>query len=244
MVSIIVPCYNEAESLPILVKDIFAVLGSASIEGEVIVVDDNSPDGTGDIAEDLKKDYNVEVVHRKGKEGLSSAVVAGFAVAKGDIWGVMDADLSHDTKILPKMIRPLEQNLAQVAIGSRHVKGGGSDHWPFIRRLISKTAIIMGRTVTDVKDVTSGFFLFRKEVINGIEINPIGFKIGLEIFVKGNYEKFIEVPFIFKDRLHGESKLGKGEVVNYLKHLKALMKYNAQHKAKKRPTALKQKEQE
>lgn len=239
MLSIVVPCYNEAESLPLLVKEIFSVLSKKEIEAEVVVVDDNSPDGTGDIADKLKTDFPVQVVHRKGKDGLSSAVMAGFAQAKGEILAVMDADLSHDPNILPDMLQPLVENRAQVAIGSRHVPGGGSDHWPLIRRFISKTAILMGRIVTDVRDVTSGYFMLRKEVLDGVEINPIGFKIGLEIFVKGNYEHFIEVPFIFKDRMHGESKLGKGEVFNYLKHLRALLHYNLQHKDKKRPSPLK-----
>ena len=238
MISIIVPCYNEAESLPLLADKIFEVLNKNQIDGELIVVDDNSPDGTGDIAEKLKEKYNIKVVHREGKAGLSSAVVAGFKVASGDIFGVMDADLSHDPEIIPRLISPLEANKAQVAIGSRHVKGGGSENWPLIRRFISKTAIIMGRIVTNVRDVTSGYFFFRKEVIDGIDINPIGFKIGLEIFVKGNYEHFIEIPFIFKDRRFGNSKLGKGEVINYIKHLFALRKYLSSHKDKKRPTAI------
>ena len=208
------------------------------IDGELIVVDDNSPDGTGDIAEKLKEKYNIKVVHREGKAGLSSAVVAGFKVASGDIFGVMDADLSHDPEIIPRLVAPLEENKAQVSIGSRHVKGGGSENWPLIRRFISKTAIIMGRIVTNVRDVTSGYFFLRKEVIDGVDINPIGFKIGLEIFVKGNYEHFIEIPFIFKDRRFGNSKLGKGEVINYIKHLFALRKYLSSHKNKKRPTAI------
>lgn len=238
MISIVVPCYNEAESLPLLADKVFEVLKKNNIDGELIVVDDNSPDGTGDIAEKLKEKYNIKVVHREGKAGLSSAVVAGFKVASGDIFGVMDADLSHDPEIIPRLVKPLEENKAQVSIGSRHVKGGGSENWPLIRRFISKTAIIMGRIVTDVRDVTSGYFFLRKEVIDGVDINPIGFKIGLEIFVKGNYEHFIEIPFIFKDRRFGNSKLGKGEVINYIKHLFALRKYLSSHKDKKRPTAV------
>ena len=236
MLSIIVPCYNEAESLPILVESVFTVTKSNSIDTQIVVVDDNSPDGTGKIAEKLKEKYNIAVVHRKGKEGLSSAVVAGFAAADGDILGVMDADLSHDPTIIPRMVELLQENKAQVAIGSRHVKGGGSDNWPLIRRIISGTAIMMGRIVTDVRDVTSGYFCFKREIINNIEINPIGFKIGLEIFVKGNYEHFVEVPFIFRDRLHGQSKLGKGEIFNYIKHLIALYKFVKMNK-KKRPKA-------
>ena len=237
MLSIIVPCYNEAESLPILVESIFGVTKSNSIEAQIVVVDDNSPDGTGQIAEGLKDKYNVKVVHRKGKEGLSSAVVAGFASADGNILGVMDADLSHDPSIIPQMVKILKDNSAQVAIGSRHVKGGGSANWPLIRRIISGTAILMGRIVTDVRDVTSGYFFFRKEIIEDVDINPIGFKIGLEIFVKGNYQNFIEVPFIFRDRLHGQSKLGKGEVLNYIKHLIALWKFVKTNK-RNRPKAV------
>lgn len=237
MLSIIVPCYNEAESLPLLVESVFEVAKSNAIDMQIVVVDDNSPDGTGQIAENLKEKYNVKVVHRKGKEGLSSAVVAGFVAADGDMLGVMDADLSHDPSILPKMVNALKENYAQVAIGSRHVKGGGSDNWPLIRRIISGTAILMGRIVTDVRDVTSGYFIFRKEVLDNVDINPIGFKIGLEIFVKGNYKNFIEIPFIFRDRLHGQSKLGKGEILNYIKHLIALKKFVKREK-RMRPKAV------
>ncbi|MCQ2735884.1 MAG: polyprenol monophosphomannose synthase [bacterium] len=238
MISIIVPCYNEAESLPLLADAVFKVLSENSIDGEMVVVDDNSPDGTGQIAEELGKKYNVKTVHREKKAGLSGAVMAGIDAASGDIIGVMDADLSHDPAIIPRLVKPLEENRAQVSIGSRHVPGGGSDHWPLIRRFISKTAILMGRIVTDVRDVTSGYFFFRREIIKDAEINPIGFKIGLEIFVKASYEHFIEIPFIFKDRQHGQSKLGRGEVVNYLKHLAALRKFLGEHKDRKRPTAV------
>lgn len=241
MISIIVPCYNEAESLPLLADAVFKVLKESGIDGEMVVVDDNSPDGTGAIAEELKGRYNVKVVHREGKAGLSSAVVAGFAAASGGIIGVMDADLSHDPAIIPRLVRPLEENLAQVSIGSRHVRGGGSENWPLVRRIISGTAILMGRIVTDVRDVTSGYFFFRKEILDGVEINPIGFKIGLEIFVKADYEHFIEIPFVFRDRQHGKSKLGKGEVVNYLRHLFSLWRFLSANKGKRRPSAVQEK---
>ncbi len=235
MISIIIPCYNEAESLPILTKKITEILKNANISGEIIVVDDNSPDGTGELAERLKLQYNVKIIHRKRKEGLASAVLSGIEQSSGEIIGVMDADLSHDPEIIPKLTLPLKDKKAQLAVGSRHVKGGGSENWPLIRKIISNAAIFIGKTVTNVKDATSGYFFFRKEIIEGVNLNPAGFKIGLEIFVKANYERFVEVPFIFQNRRYGTSKLGGGEVLHYIAQLASLWIYNFKNKRKKRP---------
>lgn len=218
VVSIIIPCYNEKDGIASLVDAIFSAMGKASIEGEVIIVDDNSPDGTGEEAERLKERFPIQVLHRAGKLGLSSAVIDGFKLARGDILGVMDADFSHDPAIIPALVKAIEDG-ADCSVGSRYIPGGGIENWPLKRRIISKTAIIIGAFIAPVHDLTSGYFFFRKVAIEGVTLNPIGFKIGLEIFVKGKIRKLVEVPYTFKDRRLGQSKMNSGEVRNYLVQL-------------------------
>lgn len=225
--SLVVPTYNEKETLPVLAEKVFATLDKASISGELVVVDDNSPDGTAALAEKLSEQYQgrITVVKRSGKLGLSSAVIAGWQAGKGEILGVIDADLSHDPNILPDMVYSITNGGADIAMGSRYIKGGGVRNWPWYRRITSLTAVAMGWLICPVNDVTSGYMLMRRQVIEGVQLNPIGFKINLEVLIKGHYKTVTEVPFIFEDRLAGKSKFGGGEIVNYIKHLWALTLY-------------------
>jgi dolichol-phosphate mannosyltransferase len=225
MLSIIIPTYNEKEVISDLITTLFGILDKAQIPGEIVIVDDNSPDGTGEIAETLGRTYRVKVVHRAGKLGLSTAVIEGFAAASGEFLMVMDADFSHDPEIIPAMYKALTQEDMELVIGSRYVPGGGVKDWPLIRQIISRGASFLGIVVTKVKDVTSGYFAFRREVIEGVELNPIGFKIGLEIFVKGKHKTWKEIPYIFTDRRAGKSKLSQKEMLNYLLHLRKLIQY-------------------
>lgn len=228
--SLIVPTYNEKETIPTLAEKVFAALNGAGIDGELIVVDDNSPDGTADLAESLASKYPIKVVRRSGKLGLSSAVIAGWNAGSGKILGVIDSDLSHDPNILPDMVYSITNGGADIAMGSRYIKGGGVRNWPWYRRITSLTAVVMGWLICPVNDVTSGYMLMKREVIEGAELNPIGFKINLEVLIKGNYSTVTEVPFIFEDRMAGKSKFGGGEILNYLKHLWALTMYWFQHR--------------
>jgi len=216
--SIIIPTYNEKENLPLLAEKIFKVFKESSIDGEVVVVDDNSPDGTGKIAEKLKKKYKVQVLHRKAKLGLSSAVLDGIKIAKGDVIGVMDADGSHPPEEIPKFFDAIE-NGSDFAIGSRYKKGGKIGDWELKRKIVSKGAKLLAKPLTNISDPLSGFFFFRKNLINGIELNPKGFKIGLEILVKSKHKKIVEIPHTFIVRRKGESKLKLVEYINYLHHL-------------------------
>jgi putative flippase GtrA len=227
MVSIVIPTYNEKENIQKLIPMIFQVLRKNRIKGEVIVVDDNSPDKTGKAAEQMGKKFPVKVVHRKGKLGLSSAVIEGFKIAKGDVLGVMDADLSHPVEALPEMVKSLEKY--EMTVGSRHVPGGGIERWPLHRRALSKSAILMAKPLTSLKDTTSGYFMIRREVLEGPELNPKGFKICLEIAVKSG-AKLKEVPIMFRDRAHGESKLGGNVMWDYIVHLKDLYKFKIKSK--------------
>lgn len=225
MVSIIIPTYNEIEGITPLVEAIFQILSVARMEGEVVIVDDNSPDGTGAMAEELGKRFRMKVVHRSGKLGLSSAVVEGFNAAEGEILGVMDADFSHDPEAIPALVRAITDEGVDLAIGSRYVPGGGIRNWSISRRIISRVAVLLGRPLTKIRDITSGYFFLRREVVEGVKLNPIGFKIGLEVFVKGKHKKWKEVPYTFVDRRSGKSKMDQREVLNYLRQLVDLARY-------------------
>jgi dolichol-phosphate mannosyltransferase len=218
-VSVVIPTYNEAGGIEHLISALTDVFAQANVNGEIVVVDDNSPDGTGALVDSLAARYPVRCVHRAGKLGLSSAVIAGWATCTSPILGVMDADFSHDPKIIPAMLSAIRSGECELAIGSRYIPGGGITNWPWRRRITSRVAIMLAVPLTRVKDITSGFFFCKRSVIEGVQLDPIGFKIGLEVIMKGNYRNAKEVPYVFTDRRHGSSKLNSGEVFNYLKQL-------------------------
>ena len=222
--SIIVPTYNEVESLPFLADRIHACL--CEFDYELIIVDDNSPDGTGALAEELAKEKPIKVVHREGKLGLASAVIDGFNQASGDVLGVIDADLQHPPEYIPELFRAIDG--ADIVIASRYVDGGGVEGWTITREFVSRGAKFAPQflfaKIRSVKDPLSGFFLFRKKAIEGIELNPIGYKILLEILVRGNHSEVAEVPYVFKGRERGASTFNATEQVNYLKHLWRLIR--------------------
>jgi dolichol-phosphate mannosyltransferase len=219
--SIVIPTYNEASGIGKLLRALTATFEANALDGEIIVVDDNSPDGTGDVVEQLSGELPVRCLHRSGKLGLSSAVIEGWKIARPEslALGAMDADFSHDINALPQMVRALESGEYGLAVGSRYVPGGGIQNWPKRRIVTSLVACWLARPLTRVKDVTSGYFLVRRDAIEGVTLDPIGFKIGLEVIAKAKYGKAIEVPYVFTDRVVGESKLNQREIFNYLRQL-------------------------
>ncbi len=223
-ISVIVPTYNEAESLPELARRLFAALAAAGLEAELVVVDDSSPDGTGDVAEGLAAQYPVQVLHRPPKSGLASAVWDGMARARADTLVVMDADLSHPPEAVPALVQPVLSGQADLAVASRYIRGGGVKNWPWHRRFASWFANLLARPFVPMRDATSGFFALRRRVVEGAELDPIGFKIGLEVMSKGHYERFVEVPYTFEDRRYGQSKFGLREVRHYLHQLGRLLR--------------------
>ena len=223
--SIVIPTYNEAGGIERLLRALDAVFKEHALDGEIIVVDDNSPDGTGAIVDRLSAEgLPVKCLHRPGKLGLSSGVIDGWKAARKEsrALGAMDADFSHDINALPKMVEALASGQYGLAVGSRYVPGGGIANWPARRILTSRVACMLARPLTRVKDVTSGYILVKREAIEGVELDPIGFKIGLEVIAKGHYGKAIEIPYVFTDRIVGESKLNEKEIFNYLKQLRKL----------------------
>jgi len=215
IVSIVIPTYNESRNIETLLRRLDRSL--KTIPYEAIIVDDNSPDGTAHRAERLSPQLPVKVMMRSGKLGLASAVLAGLGAARGDVLGFMDADLSHPPEILPELLAAIRDQGADIAVASRLVKGGGvSDGWPQHRKLNSYVATLLARPLTRVKDSMSGCFMFKREVIECIDLVPRGYKIGLEILVKGKYQDVVEVPFLFDNRANGASKLTLGVQMEYL----------------------------
>jgi dolichol-phosphate mannosyltransferase len=232
--SVVVPTYNEAGGIEKLVTTLRDVFASNRLDGEIVVVDDNSPDGTGAIVDRLEREgYPVRCLHRPGKLGLSSGVIDGWKFARPDsvALGAMDADFSHDANILPRMVNALATGGYGLAIGSRYVPGGGIENWPKRRIITSRVAVALAQPLTPIRDITSGYFLVKREALEGVELDPIGFKIGLEVIAKAHYGRALEVPYVFTDRVAGESKLNQGEILNYLRQLGRI--YGARLRGKK-----------
>lgn len=215
-ISLIIPTYNEAKNIKKVIKRILPSL--RKYDYEIVVVDDDSPDGTADIVNSLKI-KRVRLIRRKGKKDLSLSIMDGFKHAKGDIVGVIDADLSHPPELIPKVIEPIIKENYDISIASRIVKGGGVENWPFIRRFTSWFASLLARPLTNVKDPMSGFFFVKKSKLNYNYLKPRGYKILLEILVKCSLTNFKEVPYIFRNRKYGESKIGSKVILNYIIHL-------------------------
>lgn len=223
MLSIVVPTYNEKGNMEALLTGLTRTLDAEGISFEVIVMDDDSPDGTAAEVERLRRGGldRVRCVVRKEERGLSAAVVAGFRECRGAVWLVMDADLSHPIEAVPRLYRRVAAG-ADVCVGSRHCAGGGIADWPLRRRVISRGAALLARPLTPCSDPMAGFFALRPAVVAGATLNAAGFKILLEILVKGSYRTLAEEPIVFRDREVGESKLTRGVMLAYLAHLARL----------------------
>lgn len=216
------PTYNERDRLAELTTALFESASAAGLDLELIVVDDNSPDGTGQIADELAGRYRVQVVHRSGKLGLGTAVVAGFNVAQADTVGVMDADFSHPPSLVPRMMAVFRATDADVLVASRYIPGGSTPNWPFKRKLLSRVGCLLARGLSPIRDAASGFFLIRRDIARGVAIQAGGFKICIELIVRGKPKRLVEIPYQFDDRELGESKMSMREASGYLVQLKDL----------------------
>ena len=250
-VSIIVPTYNEAKNILNLIDSIQNNLPD-NIHAEIIVVDDNSPDGTGKLVENYYNENindnlilntkqrqvydnypktSVKVVHRVSKNGLVSAILQGIESSTSDYIIVMDADFSHPAEMIPNMINELKKSDTDIVIASRYVRGGSIKGWPIKRKLISKGAVKIAQYVLRVKDINdpmSGFFGFKRDITENITIDTTGYKILLEILVKAKNARVREIPYTFRDRQNGESKLGGNVILDYVKAVHHLHEYKKQ----------------
>ena len=220
-VLIIMPTFNEKENLELIISAVHGVLPDVHL----LVIDDGSPDGTGEIADEIAaKDERIHVLHREGKLGLGTAYITGFKWAlERDyeaIWE-MDADFSHNPKYLPVMLEALEN--ADMVVGSRYVKGGGTENWGISRKLISRGGGIYARTVLGmgVRDLTAGFVLYRRSTLQAIDIDAVGatgygFQIELKYRVHLSGGNIREIPIVFPDRVRGESKMSGGIMLEAL----------------------------
>ncbi len=223
--SLVLPTYNEGGNIQSIIGIISHLLDTV-IDGnyELIVVDDNSPDRTWEIAAALRSDYpQLRVLRRTTEKGLSTAVIRGWQVAQGDILGVIDADLQHPTEILLKLLQEIDRG-ADLAIASRHVEGGGVSQWSWIRRVLSRGAQMLGlmilpEVIGRLSDPMSGYFMVRRRSIVGKRLSPIGYKILIEVVGRGKVDWIAEVGYVFRERQAGESKVTWKQYVEYIQHL-------------------------
>ena len=233
MISVVLPTYNEARCIQEALRGAAAALRKAGEDYELIVVDDSSPDGTADLAEALADEVPVRVLRRPGR-GLATAVVDGWSLARGDVLGVMDADLQHPPEVLTRLASALRAHNAGLAIATRAGPGGGAaEDWAWTRRLSSwaathLAACVLPRTLAEVRDPMSGMFLVRAPALEGVRLEPTGYKILLEVLGKAHYCQLVEVPFVFQARSQGSSKLGTRESLQYLAHLWRLARSTGQ----------------
>jgi len=226
--SLVIPTYNESKNVPTLVKQLEGllepVLGKAY---ELIVVDDDSPDRTWESALALVPEHpQVRVVRRQGERGLSTAVIRGWQVARGEILGVMDADLQHPPEVNVALLNEIEKG-ADLAAGSRHAPGGGLSDWNWLRRLLSRGAQLLGllilpSVVGRVSDPMSGYFMLRRSSLSGVKLDPLGYKILIEVLARGRMRWIAESGYVFRERVVGESKVTSKLYVEYLLHLAKL----------------------
>lgn len=226
-VSIIIPTFNEGENICHVIPECLRALHSSEYRPEIVVVDDDSDDYTWQHPVRLfGHDLRVRVIRRRTPDnGLAKSVTQGFATASGKYCAVIDADLQHPPGRLPALFDALEEG-ADVAIGSRYTAGGAIENWTTWRKLVSKGATLCARAVLpdarQVSDPMSGFFAVRRTVAEDIILDPTGYKILLEILGKGDYETVVEVPYEFRERERGQSKLSAEEYLNFLTHLAKL----------------------
>jgi dolichol-phosphate mannosyltransferase len=223
--SVVIPTFRESKSISEIVRRLTQLLDTA-LPGkyEIIVVDDNSPDGTWELAQQLIADYpSLRVMRREGERGLSTAVVRGWQAARGDILAVIDADLQHPPEVMLELCKVMERG-ADMAVATRNIEGGGVSDWSLFRRFISRGAQVIGLLILPgvvgrVTDPMSGFFMVRRSAIEGVDLHPLGYKILIEVLARGQCRWIGEVPYVFRERDQGESKVTRTVYLDYLRHL-------------------------
>ena len=244
-ISIILPTYNESQNIISVIESIRENIPEG-VATQTIVVDDNSPDGTARIVEEyvsgLKKfaENTIDIVHRRAKNGLSSAILHGIRNAKGDTIVVMDSDLSHPPQVIPKMLDLLKHYQCDLVIASRYVTGGRINGWTLKRKLISRVAALIAKKGLNVKamDPISGFFAFKKSVVAELSFDALGYKLLLEMLVKAKGITVREIPYTFEDRKLGSSKLGWLTILDYCRSVWKLYRYGKIRPATERRTSV------
>ncbi len=226
--SLVIPTFNERQNIEALISQLCSLL-EAPLAGafELIVVDDDSPDETWRLAHELARDNpRLRVMRRTTEKGLSSAVIRGWQIARGDILGVIDADLQHPPETALKLWNEIAQG-ADLVVASRNIKGGGVSDWSIIRRFLSRGAQLLGtivlpKVVGRVTDPMSGFFFIRRQSIADVALKPLGYKILIEVIGRGRIKWISEVGYVFQERTEGGSKVTWKQYIDYLRHLMRL----------------------
>lgn len=230
--TVIIPTFNEEENIAAITEAVNEVFQRSGIHGEILVVDDSSKDRTIPITQKIAaQNDNVRIIVRTEDHGLSQSVVEGFGAARSDIFQIIDADFSHPPELIPEFYEAIHDG-ADIAIGSRYMKGGDIEQWPLKRKIISLGATVFGRILfPEVTDPVSGFFAVRREVVVGAPLAPRGYKILLEVLGRGRWHFFVEIPFIFRDREKGKSKLRLDTMTDYLKQCTDIVHFSVMHRA-------------
>jgi dolichol-phosphate mannosyltransferase len=226
---LVIPTLNEAGNIPTLLNRIRQSLASVPVQCEIIVVDDDSQDGTAEVVSQYaERDPLVRLLIRKGKRGLAGAVIHGWEHTDSNLLGVIDADLQHPPEVLPQLLEPVLDG-TDIAIASRYANGNGASEWNKLRLWISRCGTLatapLQKKDLRIKDPLSGFFIVRRDCIDGLQLQPEGFKILLEILVKGRIQKAVEVPFHFGTRHSGKSKADIKVALQYFTLLGKLSRY-------------------
>jgi dolichol-phosphate mannosyltransferase len=225
MLSLVIPTYNERENIGLLITRVNEILKETGLPFEIIVVDDDSPDRTWEAALDLREKIpGLRVIRRVNERGLARAVVRGWREARGEILAVMDGDLQHPPEILRLLVKAVCYDDVDIAVASRHVRGGGVSRWNIVRRGVSWFATLMATwvlpgTLRTIRDPMSGYFALRRSVIEGYPLAPEGYKILLEVLGRGRYRRVEEIPYTFVERERGGSKLGPRQYWEFIIHL-------------------------
>jgi dolichol-phosphate mannosyltransferase len=223
--SVVIPTFNERRNIEGLIRQVAELLGPALGDGyEIIVVDDDSPDRTWELAVELTAMYStLRVVRRQGERGLSTAVIRGWQVARGQVLAVIDGDLQHPPRVLTQLWTAIGGD-ADLAVASRNVKGGGVSDWSLRRRILSRGAQLLGLAllpgvVGRLSDPMSGYFMVRRSAIAGTILDPLGYKILVEVVGRGRIQSIAEIGYVFRERDEGDSKVTWRIYFEYLRHL-------------------------
>lgn len=232
LLSLIIPTFQEAENIQDLLSEVCSILDlDAALKYELIVVDDDSPDGTWSRAAQMALTHPaIRVIRRTAEVGLASAVIRGYQAATGDILGTINADLQHPPSVLPSLLQCLQR--ADIAVASRFCAGGGTGEWSQERLLLSRAAFQAGRLMlpkvfAGLMDPLSGCYLFRRTVIDGRTLAPMGFKTLIEILARGRAATVAECPYQMEPRRRGISKVTIPSSVSYLRQLRQLQSIHA-----------------
>ena len=225
ILSLVIPTYNEAENIRPLVERLDELfrpqLGNRF---ELLIVDDDSPDETWKLAAELAVEVpSLRVIRRQGEKGLSTAVIRGWQASRGEVIGVMDADLQHPPEVNLKLLRKMKRG-ADIAVASRNVAGGGVSSWSMIRRILSRGAQLLGllflpEVFGRLSDPMSGYFMLRRSAIVNVPLDPVGYKILIEVMTRGETGWLAEVPYVFRERIEGDSKVTWKQYRDYIRHL-------------------------